>query len=87
MSESGPLLPSAASAGRGSYVGISCRRRERRAMAEDDPTPTLIVHRGDGASAITVFSGSEEGSNSSRPKIRVDQMHSETDGIMTKGIR
>jgi hypothetical protein len=37
MAGIGPLLPSAASAGRGSYVGISCRRRERRAMAEDDP--------------------------------------------------
>ncbi len=75
-------------------VALSFRSRRKTgrlrlyiATAESDPTPTLIVHRGDGASAITVFSGSEEGSNSSRPKIRVDQMHSETDRIMTKGIR
>jgi hypothetical protein len=42
MAAFGPLLPSAASAGRGSYVGISCRRRERRAMAEDDPKPPPV---------------------------------------------
>src|SRR6266849_2139730 len=33
----GPTLPSAASAGHGSYLGISCRHWGRRTTAEDDP--------------------------------------------------
>ena len=32
-----PTLPSTASAGHGSYLGISCRQRGRRMTAEDDP--------------------------------------------------
>src|SRR5258707_7303784 len=40
MSANGPSLPSAASAWNGSYLGISCRHRGWRAMAEDDPEQT-----------------------------------------------
>jgi hypothetical protein len=36
-----PTLPSAASAGHGSYLGISCRHWGRRATAEDDPKPNI----------------------------------------------
>src|SRR6266699_7226735 len=37
MSGPDPRLPSAASAGHGSYLGISCRHWGCRATAEDDP--------------------------------------------------
>src|SRR5260370_31113168 len=38
-----PRRPSAASAGHGSYLGISCRHWGWRATAEDDPTATLAA--------------------------------------------
>src|SRR6266849_6435052 len=38
----GPTLPSAASAGDGSYLGISCRHWGRRATAEDDPKRPFV---------------------------------------------
>src|SRR6266852_3939526 len=46
MSAPGPLLPSTASAGHGSYLGISCRQRGRRTTAENDPfrTSRLFDH-------------------------------------------
>jgi hypothetical protein len=40
MSLFGPTLPSAVSAGHGSYLRISCRHWGRRTTAEDDPIPT-----------------------------------------------
>jgi hypothetical protein len=33
----GPTLPSAASAGHGGYLGVSCRQRRWSTTAEDDP--------------------------------------------------
>src|SRR5712692_7265651 len=45
LSQNGPTLPSSASAGHGSYLGISCRHWGRRTMAENDPEPTLAVCR------------------------------------------
>src|SRR6266446_9314424 len=40
MSPYGPTLPSAASAGHGSYLGISCRHWGQHTTAEDDPKAT-----------------------------------------------
>src|SRR5258708_38116103 len=43
MSVAGPTLPSAASAGHGSYLGISCRHCRQRTTAEDDPYPSFAT--------------------------------------------
>ena len=40
MTAIGPTLPSAASAGHGSYQGISCRQRRSYTTVEDDPDRT-----------------------------------------------
>jgi hypothetical protein len=44
-SGNGPTLPSAASAGHGSYLGISCRQRRCGTTGENDPNlpPAIAI--------------------------------------------
>jgi hypothetical protein len=48
MAAPGPTLPSAASAGHGSYQGISCRQRRSWTTVEDDPERTQPTRLGTG---------------------------------------